>query len=180
MIPKSGNRFSDKIMRKRNSLRAAIILACVALLTSSPASAQADKPAARDSMAIQHCIKAKTGRHWNWEHCIGIVSEPCAKDEGSMTPSQVIACYAREEAVWDDILNESFRRLRDVLEAEQVGKLREMQRAWIVSRDKNCEFLYDYFQGSMANTMMAACRSRATGMQALYLLGFADDVAERK
>jgi uncharacterized protein YecT (DUF1311 family) len=97
-----------------------------------------------------------------------------------MPPSKVIAREDRERAVWDDILNESFRRLRDALEAEQVAKLREMQRTWIVSRDKNCEFLYDYFQGSMANSMMAACLSRATGMQALYLLGFANDVAERK
>ena len=55
-----------------------------------------------------------------------------------------------------------------------------MQRAWMASRDKNCEFLYDYFQGTMANPMIAACLSRATGMQALYLRGFADDVAERK
>ncbi len=163
-------------MRKR----AAIIVACVTLSTSSAALAQADKPTARDSKAIQDCIKTKTGANWAWEKCIGTISEVCAKDEASMAPSQVIACYAREEAVWDDILNESFRRLRDALEAEQAVKLREMQRAWIVSRDKNCEFLYVYFQGTMANPMMAACRSRATGMQALYLLGFADDVAERK
>ena len=32
----------------------------------------------------------------------------------------------------------------------------------------------------MAYPMMAACMSRATGMQALFLRGFADDVAERK
>jgi hypothetical protein len=32
----------------------------------------------------------------------------------------------------------------------------------------------------MANPMIAACVSRATGLQALYLRGFADDVAERK
>ena len=37
----------------------------------------------------------------------------------------------RELAVWDDILNETFRRLRDKLDAEQKTKLRDMQRAWI-------------------------------------------------
>ena len=38
-----------------------------------------------------------------------------------------------------DILNESFRRLRAKLEDKQVRKMREMQRAWIASRDKSCE-----------------------------------------
>jgi uncharacterized protein YecT (DUF1311 family) len=97
-----------------------------------------------------------------------------------MPPSEVIACYSREQAVWDDILNKSYQFLRERLEKDQVVKLREMQRAWIASRDKTCDFLYDYFQGTMANPMIAACTSRATGMQALYLRGFADDVADRK
>jgi uncharacterized protein YecT (DUF1311 family) len=82
--------------------------------------------------------------------------------------------------VWDNILNKSYQLLRERLEEDQVAKLRDMQRAWITSRDKTCGFLYDYFQGTMANPMIAACTSRATGMQALYLRGFADDVAERK
>jgi uncharacterized protein YecT (DUF1311 family) len=55
-----------------------------------------------------------------------------------------------------------------------------MQRVWIASRDKSCAFLYDYFEGSMANPMMAACLSRETGRRALYLRGFADDIEERK
>jgi len=139
-----------------------------------------DQPDAKDSVAIQHCIKTKTGANWNWEHCIGIISEICAKDETAMAPSEVVACYAREQAVWDDILNESYRRLRGALDDKQIRKLHDMQRAWIASRDKNCAFIYDYFQGSMANPMMAACTSRATAMQALFLLGFANDVAERK
>lgn len=161
-------------------IRTASILVAVTLMTALPASAQADKPNARDSKVIQDCVKTKTGRNWAWENCLGVVSEPCVKDEASMPPSEIIACYAREQAVWDNILNESFRRLRDALEAEQVLKLREMQRAWIASRDKTCAFLYDYFQGTMANPMIAACMSRETGRRALYLLGFANDVAERK
>jgi uncharacterized protein YecT (DUF1311 family) len=176
MIPKSGDRFLDKIMRRQNVVAAA--LACIAFL-AAPALAQ-EKPAAKDVAAIEKCMKTRTGRHWAWERCIGIISEPCAKDEGSMRPSEIIACDDRERAVWDGILNESYRRLREALDDEQKGKLQEMQRAWMASRDKNCNFLYDYFQGTMANPMVAACLNRATGMQALYLRGFADDVAERK
>jgi uncharacterized protein YecT (DUF1311 family) len=160
-------------------MRAALVIALLSLQLMSPALAQ-DKPDARDSAAIQDCIKAKTGTNWNWENCIGTISNVCAKDETSMAPSEVIVCYAREQAVWDDILNDSFRRLREALDDKQTRKLRDMQRAWITSRDKTCGFIYDYFEGSMANPMMAACTSRATGMQALFLLGFANDVAERK
>jgi uncharacterized protein YecT (DUF1311 family) len=146
------------------------------LLIATPASADSDRPDARDSTLIQNCIKVKTGRNWAWENCIGTVSEPCAKDEGSMSASEVIACYNREKLVWDSILNQSFRRLREKLDDDQQRKMREMQRAWITSRDKTCAFIYDYFQGSMANPMMAACQARETGRRALFLLGFADDL----
>ena len=155
------------------------VIAAVVALSAIPALAQ-DKPTPKDSAAIEMCIKAKTGRHWAWEKCIGLISEPCSKDELSVPPSRVIACYSREQAVWDDILNKSYQLLRESLDEEQVVKLRDMQRAWITSRDKTCGFLYDYFQGTMANPMIAACVSRATGLQALYLRGFADDVADRK
>ena len=158
-------------------MRAVLLVA--ALMLSAAAYAQ-DKSAAKDAAAIEKCIKTKTGRHWAWERCIGIVSEPCAKNEESMPPSEVIACEDRERAVWDSVLNESYRRLREALDEEQKGRLQAMQRARMASRDKNCEFLYDYFQGTMANPMIAACLRRATGVQALYLRGFADDVAERK
>jgi uncharacterized protein YecT (DUF1311 family) len=156
-----------------------IIVVALLAVSATPGLAQ-DKPSPKDSAAIEKCMKARTGRNWAWEKCIGLISEPCAKDELSMPPSQVSACYYREQTVWDDILNKSYQLLRERLDEEQVGKLRDMQRAWIASRDKTCGFLYDYFQGTMANPMIAACVSRATGLQALYLRGFADDVAERK
>jgi uncharacterized protein YecT (DUF1311 family) len=160
-------------------MRAAAAVLVVTLLGMSPAMAQ-DKPAAKDSAAIEKCMKAKTGRHWNWEKCIGLISEPCSKDEGAMKPAEVVACADRERAVWDDILNTSVRQLTAKLDEEQAGKLRDMQQAWRASRDKTCGFIYDYFEGSMANPMIAHCMSRASGMQALFLRGFADDVAARK
>jgi uncharacterized protein YecT (DUF1311 family) len=91
-----------------------------------------------------------------------------------------MACDRREQAVWDSILNESYRRLMEKLDETQQQKLREMQRAWIVSRDKSCMFLYDYFEGTMANPMIAACEARETGRRALYLLGFRNDVEDRR
>jgi len=153
--------------------RAAFLV--VAALLVSPAFAENDRPNGRDSAIIQKCITTKTGRNWAWENCIGIVSEPCAKDEGAMPPTKVIACYDRERLVWDNILNDSFRRLREKLDETQKLKMREMQQAWIASRDKTCGFFYDYFEGTMANPMIAACETRETGRRALFLLGFVND-----
>jgi uncharacterized protein YecT (DUF1311 family) len=151
-----------------------VIFVVIALFLGAPAFAQ-DKPNAKDTAAIQKCIKTKTGRNWAWENCVGVVSEPCAKNEAAMSSSEIMACYRREQAVWDNIVNETFRSLREKLDDTQQQKLREMQRAWIVSRDKSCAFFYDYFEGSMANTMIAACEARETGRRALFLLGFLDD-----
>src|SRR5262249_28611607 len=151
---------------------ALVIIMCLAV---SSAFAENDKPNARDAATIQKCIKAKTGRNWAWENCIGVVSEPCAKDEGAMPPTNVINCYDRERLVWDNILNDSFRRLREKLDDTQKLKMREMQQAWIASRDKTCGFFYDYFEGTMANPMIAACETRETGRRALFLLGFVND-----
>ena len=120
----------DEIVRKEISLRIAAVAVAIGFF-GTPAFAQDKKPNAKDSAAIEKCIKTKTGRHWAWEQCIGIISEPCAKSEESMPPSEVIACEDRERAVWDSILNESYRRLRAALDDEQKGKLQEMQRAWI-------------------------------------------------
>ena len=154
------------------------IIGIVAAFFVAPALAQ-DKPRAKDIAAIQNCIKAKTGRNWAWENCIGIISNPCVKDEAAIPSHEVIACERREQAVWDSILNEAFRGLMTKLDETQQQKLREMQRAWIVSRDKSCAFLYDYFQGTMANPMIAACEARETGRRALYLQGFYNDAQGR-
>jgi len=151
----------------------------VAIFVAPPAFTQ-DKPQPKDSAAIEKCIKAKTkvGRNWLTETCIGVIADTCAKDDG--TDREVIDCYDRELAVWDDMLNKSYQTLLKALDKEQQDKLREMQRAWIESRDKTCEFLYHYFGGIMANPMIAACKTRTTGRQALYLRGLAEDVRDRK
>jgi len=156
-----------------------LALALLLALLAAPAFAD-DNPNPKDAAAIEKCVKAKTGRHWAWEQCIGLIGNKCAEHEERMSPAEVIACYGREQLVWDEILNKSYQALRKALDEDQAAKMREMQRAWIASRDKNCGFLYDYFQGTMAYPMMAACQARATGMQALYLRSFADDIAGRK
>jgi uncharacterized protein YecT (DUF1311 family) len=137
-----------------------------------------DKPAARDSAKIQDCIKSAGGPS-EQERCIGIVADACVKDNNAVSTADLVACAAREYAVWDDILNETFRRLRDKLDDKQKIKLRDMQRAWIESRNRTCDFYWDYHQGTIAAPMNASCRSSETARRALFLLVFLNDAEGR-
>ena len=107
------------------------------------------------------------------ESCIGSISKSCLSDAKSTADQN--ACIDRERKVWDNILNESYRRLREKLDAAQQAKLRDMQRAWIASRDATCRFYREYYQGTMASPMAAACVNRETARRALFLLGFVLD-----
>ena len=69
----------------------------------------------------------------------------------------------------------ALRRLREKLDETQRVKLRDMQRAWIASRDRSCGFYWDFYQGTMASPMAAECVNRETARRALFLLGFLND-----
>ena len=69
-------------------------------------------------------------------------------------------CFRLETKIWDDLLNENYKGLRDVIDAAQAVKLRDMQRAWIASRDATCAFYDAKIQGSIAIPMGAACIAR--------------------
>jgi len=40
---------------------------------------------------------------------------------------------------------------------------------------RTCAFYWDYFQGTMASPMSAACMNEETARRALFLLGFLHD-----
>jgi uncharacterized protein YecT (DUF1311 family) len=146
--------------------------AVMLLFVTSAAFAQGKHPAADDSSALQDCIKTAAPADKSMSAavtCIDTISAPCLKDAKST--ADMNGCYDREKAVWDDILNETYRRLRKKLDDKQQSKLRDMQRAWIDSRDKTCDFYWDLYQGTMA----ADCVNRQTARGALFLLGFIYD-----
>ena len=146
----------------------------VLLLAATASRCETAKPDAADSAAVQSCIKSAADGS-QCERCIGI----CADQPGAELTAGQVACAARENAVWDDILNETYRRLRDKLDAEQKIKLRAMQRAWIDSRARSCAFYWDFFRGTMAVPMNAFCTNRETARRALFLLGFLDNAEGR-
>ncbi|MBI3701119.1 MAG: DUF1311 domain-containing protein [Afipia sp.] len=142
------------------------------------ASAQAQSPKAKPS--VETCLAATKAKP-NTDTCIGAASNPCiGPDEGAKRDSEVTACLDDEQKQWDKVLNASYQALLKGLEPEQQTKLREMQRLWLQSRAATCGFYFDYFQGTMANPMIANCMNRETARRAVFLKGFADDLAERK
>lgn len=156
-------------------MRLALVLVLSALL-APPALAQ-DKPDARASKTIQDCIKTKAS---NPQGCIGLLSHPCLDDDKKVqSTADMVACSNREQAIWDDILNETYRRLRAKLDDNQQIKLRDMQRAWLANRKATCSFYWDFFQGTMASPMSAQCVNKETAQRALFLLGFLDDAEGR-
>ena len=161
------------------TLAPAFVVLALAAAPACAESAKPDKPNPRDSAAIQSCIKSARGGPQQQERCVGTIADPCAKRPGAESTTGQVACADRELAVWDDILNESYRRLRDKLDEDQKVKLRDMQRAWIESRDRTCAFYWDYFQGTMASPMTAFCSNRETARRALFLLGFLADAEGR-
>jgi uncharacterized protein YecT (DUF1311 family) len=141
--------------------------------------ARADASAPKDVETIQACLRGKDSDR-EQEACIGIIARPCIGDEGARAPSEVIACFDREARVWDQLLTTAYGELNDALDSDQRDKLREMQQSWLDTLERTCAFYYQYFQGSMANPMMANCRNRETARRALFLIGFADDLPQDK
>jgi uncharacterized protein YecT (DUF1311 family) len=140
--------------------------------------AQAQTPKSKPS--VESCLATSKAKP-NTDVCIGVTSNPCiGPDEGAKRDSEVIACLDDEQKQWDRVLNASFQALVKGLEPDQQKKRREMQRYWLQSRAATCGFYYDYFDGTMANPMIANCMNRETARRAIFLKGFADDLAQRK
>ncbi len=157
----------------------AALVAAGVLLVAAPVIAQNPKQAGQDSKAIQSCVKSVKGAATKADRCIGMIADPCLKRPGALTTADMVACAGREAAVWDDILNETYRRLNEKLDDAQRVKLRDMQRAWIESRNRTCAFYDDYHQGTIARPMSALCINRETARRALFLLDFLNDAENR-
>jgi len=157
----------------------------LALIVAGPLPARADAAAAKDVATIGDCLrkrdKAGGSQEADEAACLMTVAKPCmGGDETGVSPGRQIDCLDRERLVWDRIVNGSYKTMMNALEPEQQDKLREMQRSWMHSRDLTCAFWYDYFQGTMANPMIAYCNNRETARRAIFLRVFAADIAERK
>jgi uncharacterized protein YecT (DUF1311 family) len=141
----------------------------IALFALGGAANAQEKLRAEDSHAIQSCIKEKESKE-GADRCIGIVANPCLDTpEGQSTHGQA-GCYRREHLVWDDILNETYRRLQGSFEGKLKNQLRDVQRTWLEARKQQCGFYTDVIKGSLAIPIGASCMNTETARRALYLL----------
>jgi uncharacterized protein YecT (DUF1311 family) len=157
-----------------------VTLAAVGLvLTITSSVAERAKLDPRDVKAVQDCLNSDRAGEHSGEPCIGVVADPCIEDSKNQSTAGRVGCAERERVVWDHILNDTFRLLRENLDNKQNVKLRDMQRAWVTSHDRSCGFFYDLFQGTMAAPMQAYCQLRETARRAMFLKRFLVESAGR-
>ncbi len=154
--------------------RSVPLVAAIFLCAVCPAQAQTREPTVQELTAVRYCFAKYEDKLEIETNCLfKLVAEPCMETEGGYSTFGMADCHRIEAKIWDRILNENFRELlADIKDKEREKKLREMQRAWIVSRDRTCEFYDREIHGSQAIPMAAACMARETARRAILLKGF--------
>jgi uncharacterized protein YecT (DUF1311 family) len=149
----------------------AALAAALCGLSASEVAAQNRKPTAKEVAAIRNCTqKHKDDVSQGERRCLfNLVADPCTRTGEGKSNLGRADCFRLEQSIWDELLNDNFKGLRQDLDDEQATKLRDMQRAWIAYRDTTCEFYYHKIQGSMSVPMTAACMARETARRALLL-----------
>jgi uncharacterized protein YecT (DUF1311 family) len=151
---------------------------CVAILILGAATAsgraQGEKPTVQETAAIRACAEKNQDDVTEAERqCLfNLVAAPCQNTSEGQSNLGMADCFRRETMIWDQLLNENYKSLRDGLDAQQAAALRDMQRAWIASRDATCAFYDIKIHGSIAIPSSAACAARETARRALLLKSF--------
>jgi uncharacterized protein YecT (DUF1311 family) len=170
-------------------------LAFMLLLAAAPAFAGDDNPTAADRAAVADCValahqnldkasssdeaaeaggaarleRATKEAPSSAESCIGVIAEPCQSEPGGASTLGIAQCYDRETAVWDERLNQNYKKRLDDAEPAYRDALKKMQRAWIAYRDAKCGSISVGQEGSIAVPMTASCLLDETARQAIFL-----------
>jgi uncharacterized protein YecT (DUF1311 family) len=136
--------------------------------------AQTPKATEKEAAAIRACaVKYQDDLEKIEQQCLfNLVATPCINKPETKSDVATANCYRTETAIWDDLLNENYKKLLATLDDDQTAKLRAMQRAWIAYRDTTCNFYWDKIQGTMAQAMVSACEARETARRAVLLQFF--------
>lgn len=142
--------------------------------STQPCRAQADKPTAEQIAAVRACAEKNQNDIVAAERaCLfTLVADACQKTPEGQSNLGMADCFRLEQAIWDDLLNENYKRLAADSDARAAASLRTMQRAWIADRDATCGFYDTRIHGSMAIPLAAACLARETARRALLLRFF--------
>jgi uncharacterized protein YecT (DUF1311 family) len=101
--------------------------------------------------------------------CRDVVAKPCIDEPGGQSTQGMNACMAREAVLWDELLNQEYRRLKSGLEPEQFEALRDAQRAWIAYKDVKCDILPMVVEGTIASNLAAGCALETLARRAIEL-----------
>ncbi|MGB6754467.1 MAG: lysozyme inhibitor LprI family protein [Xanthobacteraceae bacterium] len=153
---------------------AAALAVLFAWIMPGSSSAQTPKPTEKEVAAIRACAtKYQDDLDKVEQQCLfNPVATPCTNKPSHASNAATADCYRTETAIWDDLLNENYKKLLGTLDDQQTEKLRAMQRAWIAYRDTTCNFYWDKIQGTMAGPMISACEARETARRAVLLQFF--------
>jgi Lysozyme inhibitor LprI len=113
----------------------------IAVIVSMPGAGVAqtnDQPSAAERQAIRSCVSRAVQNNGSHLPCIGTVSRPCIDKPGNSSTSGMKLCLNRENAVWDQMLNENYQKLRKSLTPKGVKLLKDIQRTWIKWREAKC------------------------------------------
>lgn len=151
-------------------MRRHILPVIVLVLAGAGVAPAADDATPADRAAVQQCLDEKAVAGEERESCIGVVADTCLDKGDDPSTYGMADCSKREYLVWDERLNETYRKMMAELEPGQQRELRELQRAWIAFSDKKCGF-YRVMQpdGSIVIPIASYCAMRETGRQAVFL-----------
>lgn len=148
-------------------------------LLASPAFAGSggDSPKPAVKAAIENCLAESAKANKQPEACIGVAADACLEKGEDPSTFGMIACHGDEADVWDDRLNRDYQVLMKSVDKERI---RDLERAWLVFRDKKCSYHQVEDDGQVGMIENIRCYMQETGRQALFLHDIVDTQNSRK
>lgn len=110
---------------------------------------------------------------------IDLTMESCLNSNDST--AGMLECFSRAEKDWDTELNRVYKALQSKLKPAGQDALKQVQKAWIVQRDKEFELinaLHAQLDGTMWIAVMAEKRADVVKTRALALQSYVDLLVE--
>jgi uncharacterized protein YecT (DUF1311 family) len=99
--------------------------------------------------------------------------DPCPNAQSQLEMNQ---CAGNAYKAADSELNQTYRKLIAMLDAEDKAQLKVVQTAWLKYRDAHCEFVGDQYKGGSIRPMIHAfCLADVTRNRTTELKGQIED-----
>lgn len=147
-----------------------LLLATALIGATGTTSTASGKYTLQDKATIEQCIQKTQRNSQHARACIGQATRVCETLREMASSAGIKDCMMRENAYWDEILNDRYRQLMAAFSKKNAKKLKAMQRSWLAWRKEKCELPYMLYEGgSMAGVLAAGCIMETTAVRALEL-----------